>query len=144
MAQATYDDVNLILRLYDMRREPRLRQAREWFSKSFRAKTLQEFETLCPAGSEPNAFARMVITYWEMVASFVTAGVLNEELFFQSGRELLFVWERVRDMLPSYRTGINDPAAWKNLEIVAGSFIAFLKKNNPGAYEAFSKRVRGE
>ena len=99
--RATYDDVNLILRLYEMRREARMREARKWFTGSFKVKTFEEFQALCPPGSEPNASYRMVTTYWEMVASFLTSGVLNAELFYQSGRELLFVWERVRDIVPS-------------------------------------------
>ena len=94
---------NLILRLYEMRREDRLREARKWFTGSFKVKTFEEFQALCPPGSEPNASYRMVITYWEMVASFLTSGVLNAELFYQSGRELLLVWERVRDIVPAMR-----------------------------------------
>src|SRR5271154_2860541 len=81
MAHATYDDVTLILRLYEMRREPTMRAARAWFSKSFKVKTLEEFDQLCPKGSETNAWARQVITYWDMVASFLNAGVLSDELF---------------------------------------------------------------
>src|SRR3954462_5110965 len=103
VARATYDDVNLILRLYEMRREDRLREARKWFTGSFKVKTYDEFLALCPPGSEPNASYRMVVTYWEMVASFLTSGVLNHELFYQSGRELLFAWERIRDILPVVR-----------------------------------------
>ena len=68
-----------------------MREARKWFRASFKAKTPEELSAMCPAGSEPNASYRMVTTYWEMVASFVTSGVLNAELFYQSGRELLFV-----------------------------------------------------
>ena len=64
----TYDDVKLILKLYDMRREARMREARKWFGTYFEAKTLEEFNALCPAGSEPNASYRMLTTYWEMVA----------------------------------------------------------------------------
>src|ERR1043166_838448 len=81
---ATYDDANLILKLYDMRREPRLRDARKWFAASFKVKSFDELMTLCPPGSEPNASYRMVTTYWELVASFLTSGVLHEELFYQS------------------------------------------------------------
>src|ERR1041385_8280829 len=91
-ARATYDDVNLILRLYEMRREERLRDARKWFIASFKVKTFEDFQTLCPPGSETNASYRMVTSYWEMVGSFLTSGVLNNELFYQSGRELLFAW----------------------------------------------------
>jgi hypothetical protein len=140
---ATYDDVNLILRLYEMRREEKLRLARDWFAKSFKVRTVEDFNKLCPPSYDTNAYFRMVVTYWEMVASFVTAGVLNEELFFQSGMELLFCWERVRDLVPEARTTYMNENLYKNLETVANRLIQHLEKNSPGAYEAFSKRVRG-
>ena len=141
--KATYDDVKLILQLYEMRREARLREARRWFTASFKAKTYDDFTALCPPGSEPNASYRMVTTYWEMVASFLTSGVLHPELFYQSGRELLFVWERVRDIVPAVREAIKNPRELRNLEDAATAFIAWWKETSPGAYEAFCKRVRG-
>src|SRR5205809_4194006 len=122
---ATFDDVKLILHLYEMRREPRLREARMWFAASFKPRTIEEFRTLCPPGSEPNASYRMVITYWEMVASFLTSGALNPELFYQSGRELLFTWERVRDILPALREAYKHPRELKNLEDAAAAYIAW-------------------
>ena len=76
--QATYDDVNLVLRLYELRREAKLREARKWLGSSFNARTMEEFATLCPRGSEADAYFRMVTGYWEMVASFITSGVLNQ------------------------------------------------------------------
>jgi len=140
---ATYDDVNLILRLYDMRREEKLRAARDWFSKNFKVKTMDEFNRLCPPGSDTNAYFRMVTTYWEMVASFVTSGVLNEDLFFQSGMELLFCWERIKNLLPEIRTAFKNPGMLRNLETVANDFIRSLDKNGPEMYKAFSARVGG-
>jgi hypothetical protein len=141
--KATFDDVRLILKLYDMRREPRLREARRWFTGSFKAKTLEDFNALCPGGSEQQASYRMFTTYWEMVASFITSGVLNEELFFQSGRELLFCWERVRDVLPHIRELYKNPVELRNVETVAKMYIAWWNAEAPGAYDAFSRRVRG-
>jgi hypothetical protein len=139
----TFDDVNLVLKLYDMRREPRLREARRWFTGSFKAKTLDEFNAICPAGSEQHASYRMFTTFWEMTASFVTSGVLNQELFFQSGRELLFCWERIRDLLPHVREMYKNPLELKNLELVAKAYIEWWNSRAPGAYEAFSRRIRG-
>jgi hypothetical protein len=140
---ATYDDVNLILHLYELRREEKLRKAREWFMQSFKARNMEGFGTLCPQGSDANAYARMVISYWDMAASFMTSGVLNEDLFFQSGRELLFVWERVRELVPQMRETYKDPNYAKNLETVAGDYINWLNRRSPEAYAAFSSRVRG-
>jgi hypothetical protein len=139
----TYDDVNLVLRLYEMRRETRLRQAREWFAHTFKARSLEELETLCPYGSDENAYFRMVVSYWEMVASFITAGVLNEKLFFQSGREMLFVWERIRDLVPLMRAARKDPGYFRNLETVTKSFMGWMEQTSPGSYEPFSQRVKG-
>ncbi len=143
VARATYDDVNLVLKLYEMRREERLREARRWFAASFKVKTFDDFTKLCPAGSEPNASYRMVTTYWEMVASFLTSGVLNAELFYQSGREMLFTWERVRDIVPTVRETYTHARELKNLEDAATAYIGWWNAHAPGAYDAFSKRVRG-
>ncbi len=110
-ARATYDDVNLVIKLYELRRDDRMRDARRWFGASFHVKTLDQFNALCPIGSEPNEFYRMVVTYWDMVASFLTSGVVNQELFFQSGGEMIFVWERVRDVLPQMRATLRESAA---------------------------------
>jgi hypothetical protein len=142
VSRATIDDVNLILRLYEMRREPRLREARMWFARSFRPRTLDEFRALCPPGSDLNASYRMVTTYWEMVASFLTSGLLNAELFYQSGREMLFTWERVRDIVPDLRNSYRHPQELKNLEDAAHAYIAWWNRAAPGAYDAFSQRVR--
>jgi hypothetical protein len=139
----TYDDVKLILRLYDLRREARMREARRWFGSYFKVKTLDEFNALCPPGSEPNASYRMLTSYWEMVGTFITNGVLHEELFFEGNREFLFVWERVRDVLPELRTAFSNPVELKHLELISESYIQWWSRNAPGAYEAFSKRVRG-
>ena len=137
----TYDDVNLILKLYNMRREDKLREARKWFGK-FHAGTMAEREALCPPGSEADAYFRMVVTYWEMAASFITSGVLHQELFLQSGNELLFVWEKVRDFVPEWRTQASNPKILSNMEVVAKAAIDYMNSGSPKAYEAFSARVR--
>ena len=142
-AKATYDDARLILELYEARREDRMRKARAWFVASFKPKTLSDLKALCPPGSDENASYRMVATYWEMVASFVTSGVLNKELFFESGRELLLVWERLRDVVPAIREDFKDPKYYANLEVVATDYIEYLKHRGPDTYKAFSARIRG-
>jgi hypothetical protein len=143
MQQPTHEDVNLILKLYDLRREARLRTARAWYSENFKVKTLAEYNILCPRGSENNAFVRQVTTYWDMVASFITSGVLNQELFFESGRELLFVWLRVEPVLNEQRAFIKDPGYLKNLESIGRAFAERSKQQDPAAFENFKQRVLG-
>ena len=141
--QATYEDVNLILRLYEQRREDKMREARQWYAGMFKAKSVEEFQKTCPLGSGPHAYFRMVTTYWEMVASFITAGVLNEELFFQSGTELLLTWEKVKDLAPQLRETRKNQMLWKNLETVARRMAEYLDHNSPGSYQAYTETVKG-
>jgi hypothetical protein len=142
-SRPTYDDANLILRLYEMRRESRMREARAWFTAHFRPKRWEDLATLVAPGSAENASYRMVITYWDMVASFIVTGVLNKELFFQSGRELLLVFERLRVVLPGIRDAYKDPSYMSNLERVGVEYAAHMRAQNPDAYDAFLKRSAG-
>jgi L-rhamnose mutarotase len=138
---ATYDDANLLLRLYELRREEKLRAARDWFAKNFHASTLEEMQKLCPMGSQENAYIRMVTGYWDMAASFVTSGVLHQELFAQSSREMLFVWIRISDIIPGWREASKNPDIVKNMETVADAMIEEEKRK--GSYDAFRNMVRG-
>ena len=140
-SRPTYDDANLILRLYEMRREERMRKARAWFTGNFKVKSWDELQQLAPGGSDENASYRMVVTYWDMVASFVSSGVLHQELFFQSGRELLLVWERLRDVLPEIRRQYKDPHLWGHLEAVGNEFAEHFKGRSDDAYDAFLTRI---
>jgi hypothetical protein len=139
----TYDDANLILRLYELRREDRMRSARAWFlAKCKGLTTYDDLVKLAGPGTDENASFRMVTSYWDMVGSFITGGVLNRELFFQSGRELLLVYMRISEVLPGIRAAYKDPGYLKHLESVGQAFIAHWQAQSPDAYDAFVKRVK--
>jgi hypothetical protein len=121
-----------------MRREEKLRAARTWFVTNFKPKNMEEMAKLAGPGSDGNANFRQAISYWEMVASFVTAGVLNEELLFQNTRELLLFWLRIKPVVKEVREVQKDPSAWKNLETVAESYAKYM---GPEAFEAFAARM---
>jgi hypothetical protein len=140
--QATYDDANLLLRLFELRREPELRKARDWFGPNFNATSREEMMKMAPPGSQENKYVRMVLGYWEMAASLVTAGVLNQDLFFQSSGELLFVWEKARHVVPTWREFTKNPNSWKNLETVGNAYIKHMEANGPEAYPAFQSMVK--
>lgn len=136
--QATYEDANLILRLYELRREETLRKARAWFAAQFDAATPEDAMQKYPLGSEGNTYMRMVTSYWEMACSFVTAGVLNQELLFQSGGELLFVWEKIRPLAGAMRKMSGNANAYANLEKVGN---AYIKSMGPEAYAGFQAMI---
>ena len=95
MDKPTHHDVDVILKLYELRREERMRKARGWLF-GYRASSAAEHQAACPPGSEQDAYYRMVTSYWDMAASFVSSGAINKELFLQSAGELLFVWEKTK------------------------------------------------
>jgi hypothetical protein len=127
---ATHDDALLILRLYDLRREEKMRKAREWFSFKFFPRTIDDFKALQDPTAPENSYFRMVTSYWDMAASFVVQGVLNPELFVESGGELLFVWAKLEDFMPQFRQGFG-PHYLANIEKAVGML--------PGSEE----RIRG-
>jgi hypothetical protein len=135
MSQPTYDDAELILKLYDLRREERLRVARAWFVSNFSARSVSEVMEKYPPGSDQNAYYRMVSTYWDMAASFVVRGIVHEELFFDSSGELLAVWEKMKDLVADLRAVRKNPILYKNLEKGANQYIAWLNRQAPEAYE---------
>lgn len=142
-ACATYDDVNLILRLYEMRRDDRLREARKWYRREFRVEKLEQFQELCAPGTDGNESFRMVTSYWDMVGSFIASGVLQREIFFESGRELLLTWVLVKPVLPALREMMSDPKYLANLEEVGEAFAKWMEDRAPGSFQAFEARVRG-
>jgi len=140
-ATATYDDVNLVLRLFDLRREEKLREARSWFLANCKPKNFDGLMKTCPPGSQENTNMRMVVSYWDMAAGFITCGVLNQELFFESNRELLLVWERIKPAVAGLRDAFKDPNMFKNLETVATDYVEWIKARSPGSYEAWLANV---
>ena len=89
---ATAADAELILKLYDLRREPRMRQARRWVMHEFNPKNLDELLAVQrDFGTDENQMWRQVIGYWEMAAALVLAGALDRVLFLESNGENLFI-----------------------------------------------------
>src|SRR5260370_34137136 len=118
--------------------------ARTWLVANFKAKTRAVFGQLCPPGSESNAYYRQMASYWDMVASFITAGVLNAELCFANNREMLVCWIRVKPIIGEVRAAFGDSNYLGNLEKAVAAFVEWLNKTSgAGAYEAFAKRVGG-
>src|SRR5215469_15234637 len=140
MAEVTHEQANLLLKLYDLRREPRLREARAWYGQHFDAKNTEEMNKKYPIGSEGNAFFRMVVSYWDMVAGLVNRGLVDDELFFENSGEAWFVWERLRP-LPGMRAASKNPHAWSQLESLAKRMEEWQERRAPGHMAAMRQRI---
>jgi len=136
MGQVTHEQVNLMLRLYDTRREPRLREAREWFLANFSPANGEDLMRLAPPLSQENAFMRMVVSYWEMAASIVNRGLIDEEFFFENTGEQWLVWERLKPVADFWRTTFKNPHLFKNLEEHCSRLEAWREMRAPGTNEA--------
>jgi hypothetical protein len=141
MAQITYDEVNLMLRLYDMRRESRLRQARAWFTENFHPESPEEMMQRYPQGSEENTYIRMVISYWDMVAGIVNRGLINDELFFDSNGEIWVVWDRMRTIVPTWRAAFKNPHLFENIENTCKRLEVWREKRAPGSSAAMRQMM---
>ena len=120
--KATADDAGLILKLYDLRREPEMRKARNWFVTEFWPESADDFLKVANAfPSQENSWIRQVGSYWDMAAAFVLQGALSEELFVQPGcsGEMFFVFAKIHPFLKELRQKMNNPDAWSNIEKVA-------------------------
>ena len=112
----TYDDARLVLKLYELRREEKLRSAREWFVVRFFPRSAADIETLYAAPGNENVYFRMVASYWDMAASFVVRGVLNADLLIDSAGEMLLVWAKLEDFVSQIRGRVVGQTFLSNLE----------------------------
>src|SRR5262249_46696127 len=107
------EDANLILKLYDLRREAVMREARNWFF-SFNPTSVQDFTDVML--SDKSAYYRMVVSYWEMAASFVNNGALDEQMFNDANGEQVFVFSKIQPFLSELRSAYNVPEMLQHLE----------------------------
>jgi hypothetical protein len=137
-----HHDAELLLRLYDLRREERLREAREWFMREMKMESAADFAARVPRGSREHAYYLMVTSYWEMAASIVNRGLINEDLFFENTGELWIVWQKVKHLAPAARETFKYPH-WENLETVAEKYEKWMNKRAPEALDALRSMVAG-
>jgi hypothetical protein len=108
-----HDDAELILKLYDLRREPVMREARNWIF-TFNPTGVQDVvDTLL---GEHSGHYRMVISYWDMAAALVNNGAIDETLFNETNGEHIFVYSKIEPVLEEVRTLFGNPDFLRNLE----------------------------
>lgn len=122
--KASATDAQLILQLYDLRREAETRKARNWWFVSFWPRSADDFMKIAfTPGSQENNWLRQVSGYWSMAASFVLQGALNADLFLQpavSG-EMFIIYAKVHPFLKELRQKAGDPHMFSTIEKVISS-----------------------
>jgi hypothetical protein len=119
--KASATDAQLILQLYDLRREPEMRKARHWWMADFWPKSADDFMKVAYAmGTQENNWLRQVGGYWNMAAALVLQGALNEELFLRpavSG-EMFFIYAKIHPFVKEMREKLGDPEGFGDMEKV--------------------------
>jgi hypothetical protein len=110
-----YDDAALILKLYDLRREATMREARNWFF-TFNPTSAQD--VIDALLGEHSGHYRMVISYWDMAAAMVNNGAIDEKLFNETNGEHIFIYAKIQPVIEEIRTMFGSPEFLQNLETV--------------------------
>ena len=119
--QPTHHDAELILKLYDLRREPVMREARK-FIAGFSPKSVDDLLAVANTPGTQNAYLRQVYGYWEMAAAFVVHGALNPVLGFDTLQEMYFAYGKIQPFLEEFRQKQGAPDFLMNLQkVVEGS-----------------------
>jgi hypothetical protein len=120
----TSADAQLILQLYDLRREAEIRKARNWWLVTFWPESTEDFMKVGSAmGTQENNWLRQAAGYWSMSASLVLSGAINQELFLDpsvSG-EMFFIFAKVKPFLGELRTKMKNPRMFANIEKLINS-----------------------
>jgi hypothetical protein len=132
-------DAQLILQLYNLRREPVMRAARKYVVSELWPQNYDEFKAVVTGyGTEPNAFFRQVMTFWNMAAALVLRGAVNEQLFFETNNEPYFLWAKFGDYIAQARKDQIDPEFLSHLEKLTSKPAA--KKRIKGLQERLAAR----
>jgi hypothetical protein len=111
-----FESAQLNLQLFELRREPVLREARDWFLREFNPESFDDLVAL--ARSERNASFRMVLSYWDMAASLVTTGAIDADAFRAAHGEVFATFSKIYLYLGELRNASGEPDFCKHLETV--------------------------
>ncbi|HET9766531.1 MAG TPA: hypothetical protein VFS60_06775 [Thermoanaerobaculia bacterium] len=114
-----YESAQLILKLYELRREPVLREARTWFIRGFHPDTIADVQAAF--ASERNPHLRMVVGYWDMACSLVVHGALDRQMFLDANGEVIGTFAKVHPLLDEIRQAFSQPGFAKHIEEVVMS-----------------------
>jgi len=143
----THEQAQLHLQIYDMRREARLRQGRDWFFKSYFVDNLEDAMRIAAPGTEGGALAMMVLSYWEQACALLNYGLLHEDLFFQTSGEFFGVWEFVKPTVAQGRERFVNKQFLANLEKAAQRYETWIESRSPGhiaGMRQFMKQMRSQ
>ena len=121
-------DTIAILKLYELRRDPEMRAARQWYFSQFAPASAMDIIALYRGGERASANFRMVASYWDTAASLVLNGGIDRKMFLDANTEHVFIYAKIADFLPEVREMFREPDYLVHLENLVRSFPDFESK----------------
>ena len=122
------NDVMAILKLYELRRDPEMRAARQWYFSKFAPKSAMDIVALYRGGERASANFRMVVSYWDTAASLVMNDGIDRIMFLDANTEHVFVYAKIADFMPEVREMFREPDLFIHLESLCRSMPDFETK----------------
>jgi hypothetical protein len=121
-------DVMAILKLYELRRDPEMRAARQWYFSKFAPTSAMDIVALYRGGERASANFRMVVSYWDTAASLVLNDGIDRRMFLDANSEHIFVYAKIADFLPEVREMFREPDLFIHLESLCREMPDFETK----------------
>ncbi|MGH7362304.1 MAG: DUF4760 domain-containing protein [Candidatus Methylomirabilales bacterium] len=128
MQKPDHQDADLLLRLYELRREERMRQARHWVLHEYQPVPWEQMKATYMTGSPEDASLRMATSYWDMVGTLVNNGILHAGLLFETTGEAIQVWNKVKGWVEGIRKETR-PTYLRNLELLATRHLEWCQRH---------------
>src|SRR5437870_12781769 len=109
-------DVEVILKLYELRRDEVMRRARNWYFSEFNPESAKDIVKLMLSSAEQSAYYRMITSYWEMASSFVNNDGIDERMFLEANTEHVGVFARIEPFIADVREAFGEPDYLLHLE----------------------------
>jgi hypothetical protein len=138
----THEQAQLHLQVYELRREARLRQARDWFFKNYFVETFEDSMRIAAPGTDTGVLAMMVLSYWNQACALLDYGLLHEDLFFETSGEFFGVWERVKPIIPQARERFVNQHFLGHLEKAANRYETWMERRSPGHIAAMRQWMK--
>ncbi|MBX3290575.1 MAG: hypothetical protein KF855_14765 [Acidobacteria bacterium] len=125
-------DALAILKLYELRRDSKMRAARQWYTNVFDPQSAQDLIALFASGERASAYYRMVTSYWDTAAALVLNGGIDKKMFLDANTEHVLIYAKIADFLPEFRELTRESDYLINLE--------YLVRSLPDAEEKIAHR----
>jgi hypothetical protein len=138
LSSTPYESATLLIRLYELRREPAMREARAWYVSKFNPTSVDDM--IATLRGPDSAQFRMVTSYWDMAASFVLNGAIDEQMFTEANGEHVIVFAKLEPYLSEYREKMGSATYYGSLEKLVMKTPG-MKERLGGIRERFKPRA---